>query len=155
MKSTRSERRTRSSDVFPDPHGFELKIILQHYNLLNASPDSLQVALADQVLVDVGGGRGRQRISLEGKHLDLIQRVLAVTDAPLGLAGRLSAEAVRSLAPSLSTLRALTDRPLAFDAESQLRTCGNLDLNRVQAFTEACWAALEAPLPAPRPPEAE
>lgn len=122
---------------------YRLKVILQHYNLLSATPDDPRVALADQLLIDVGGGRGKQQVQLNERTLQFVNKLLEVSSAPLGLAGRLNASAVNELSASLDQLAQYTQRPIAFDSESQMRVDSDLNLERIQEYTQACLGALQ------------
>jgi hypothetical protein len=122
---------------------YQLKVILQHYNLLSATPDDPRVELADQLLIDMGGGRGKQQVQLNEKTLQFVNKLLEVSSAPLGLAGRLSAQAVNELSEYLDQLAQYTQRPIAFDSESQMRVDSDLNLERIQEYTQACLGALQ------------
>lgn len=120
-----------------------LRVILQHFNLLSAQPGDAVVQLADQVLFDLGGGRGKVQLALDERTLALLEGLAQVTPAPIGLAGRLNAQRIHELDPHLQKLRQRLHRPLALDAESQMRSGGGLDLDLVREFAEACRCALE------------
>lgn len=121
-----------------------LTVILQHYNIIHARPGDAVLDLADQVLVDVGGGRAKRTLKLDPAIRRWVQEICALTPAPVGFAGGLDADNVRRLLKPLCSMPELAGRAWAFDAESRLRQGSNLDLQRVEAFADACVEVLAA-----------
>jgi hypothetical protein len=129
-------------ELIPVKEKHALRVIVPHYTMYGADAWAPAVSLADQVLFDAGNGRGIQALNLDERTVDALRLVVDICRAPIGLAGRLTAESVTDLALRLHEVRAQLERPFALCGDAPLRSDASLDLPRSGRFFDACTRVL-------------